>query len=217
MVAYGTVVLAAVAGAPHCLGMCGPFAGAAGSRPGHVVAYHLGRIGTYAALGALSGAFGHAVPGPPWVGLVLAALLLTWFSLVLAGLAPEPHVLLPGLTRVGARAMRTEGVGARAVLGVVNGLLPCGLVWATLSVAVAAAEPLRGASLLAVFGLATTPALLVAAAGVRRLLGSSLAVRRALAAVVLVGGLWSLGSRAGLGPHLGGGDVAAHLGSEAHP
>lgn len=215
MVAFGTVVLAAIAGAPHCLGMCGPFAGAAGGRPGHVVAYHLGRIGTYAALGALSGAFGHAVPGPPWVGLVLAALLLTWFSLVLAGLAPEPHVLLPGLTRVGARALRTEGLGARVVLGVVNGLLPCGLVWATLSVAVAAAEPLRGASLLAVFGLATTPALLVAAAGVRRLLGSSLGLRRALAAVVLVGGLWSLGSRAGLGSHLAGADVAA--GSDQRP
>lgn len=199
MVAFGSVVVAALAGAPHCLGMCGPFAVAAGASPLDAAAYHAGRVGTYALLGALSGAVGHAVPGPPWVGAAIAAAMLVYFSLVLAGLVREPHLVLPGLARLGAAANRRRGPGARLALGVVNGLLPCGLTWATLSVAVAAADPLTGAALLAVFGLATVPALLVAVAGLRRLVTSSLALRRGLALVVLVSGLWSLSLRTGLG------------------
>jgi sulfite exporter TauE/SafE len=208
MVAFGAVAVAALAGAPHCLGMCGPFACAAGDKPTELLPYHLGRIGTYAALGALSGALGHIIPGPPWLGAVVAGALLVWFSLVLAGFAPELHLSLPGLGRLGARAAAGRGPGSRLVLGIVNGLLPCGLTWATLSVAVAAADPARGAMLMAVFGVFTTPALLAAGWGLRRLVQRSPTTRRALALVVLVSGLWSLTVRTGVAAQLRGEPVS---------
>lgn len=203
-VALGTVTLAALAGAPHCIGMCGAFSCAAGGRAADQLAYHAGRIGTYAALGALSGLVGHAVPGPPWVGAAVAAALLVWFSLVLAGVLPEPHLTVPGLRVLGARAMRGSGPGSRALLGVVNGLLPCGLTWAALSVAVAGASPVQGALSMAVFGLMTSPSLLAAAWGLRRVVAGSPRTRRALAALVLATGLWSLGARTGLAASLRG-------------
>ena len=110
-VSLGTVAVAALAGAPHCIGMCGAFACAAGGRGADQVSYPAGRIGTYAALGALSGLVGRSDPGPPWVGAAVAAALLVRFSLVLAGLLPEPHLTVPGLRVLGAPAMRGSGPG----------------------------------------------------------------------------------------------------------
>jgi uncharacterized protein len=76
-------------------------------------------------------------------------------------------------------------------------LLPCGLVYATLSLAVAAADPLSGALVMTVFGAATVPVLLLATLGLRRVLGRSLWTRRALAGLVLISGLGTLSFRAG--------------------
>ena len=66
-------LLAGLAGSPHCVLMCGPFA-AACSRAGGgagVLAWHLGRITSYAGLGALAGWLGAALPGPSWLGVAL--------------------------------------------------------------------------------------------------------------------------------------------------
>ncbi|MCA9494897.1 MAG: sulfite exporter TauE/SafE family protein, partial [Myxococcales bacterium] len=180
------------------IGMCGPFACAAGDRVDGQLAYHAGRITTYAALGALTGALGSAIPGPPWLGGALGAVLLVWFSLVLADVLPEPKLSIPGLGLLGARAARGTGAASRFLLGLVNGLLPCGLVWATLSLAVASADPWTGALVMAVFGLGTVPALAAATFGLRKLLDGSRRTRRAMAALVLATGLASLAFRTGL-------------------
>lgn len=190
-------LIAGVAGAPHCLGMCGPLATAAGGRAPHQAAYHLGRFLTYTALGALAGAAGHAVPGPDWLASGLAAVLLVGFALSLAGVVPEPTAAVPGLARAGAFLAKRTSVPSRLLFGMINGLLPCGLVYATLSIPVAAADPGIGAMAMAAFGLSTVPALAAATLGLRRLLARSMATRRALAAVVLVSGLFTLGYRDG--------------------
>ncbi len=194
----GAAAVAAIAGAPHCLGMCGALACAAGGRPLHAVPYHLGRVATYAALGALAGAAGGALPGPGWLASVVAAVLLGVFALGLAGLLPEPPARWGhGLARVGAVAARSSGPGSRLLLGAVNGLIPCGLVYATLTLPAAAADPWVGALVMTVFGLATVPALALATLGLRRLLTGSMAARRVLAVVVLVVGLATLAQRDG--------------------
>jgi sulfite exporter TauE/SafE len=203
----GAAAVAALAGSPHCLGMCGALACAAGDRAGQHAAYHLGRIGTYAALGAVAGGVGQAVPGPGWLGTAVAALFLVVFAASLAGLLPEPRAI-PGLARVGARVARRADLPSRLLFGVVNGLLPCGLVYATLSLAVAAADPLVGAAVMGVFGLATVPALLAATFGLRRVVAGSRSARRALAVVVLVTGLGTLGFRGGwFGPEAAASEV----------
>jgi len=195
---YGGALAAALAGTPHCVGMCGPLAVAAGDRRGPAAAYHVGRLTTYGLLGGVAGAVGHALPGPSWIGSAVAAVLLVGFSLSLAGWLPEPRLRVPGLGRAGHVLAHRSSVLATFAFGLVNGLLPCGLVYAVLAVPIAMGHPIHGAAAMVLFGLGTMPALVVATFGLRRVLDRSMWRRRALAALVLVSGLASLGYREGL-------------------
>jgi len=205
MIAYVTsAFLAGLVGSLHCIGMCGGFAVACGGRARDTFLWHGGRIATYAVLGALAGAFGSMMPGPGWVVGVLSTLLIVWFAAGLAGLVPEPHVSIPGVKHLTTNlAGRTNGV-ARFAFGMATGLLPCGLVYASLGIPVAASDPLVGALAMAAFGVGTMPALTAVAMGLRRVVMGNLALRRTLAAGVLVAALWSIGMRTGV---FGGGPM----------
>ncbi len=194
-------VLTGLAGSPHCLVMCGPFAAACARRPAGLAAWHLGRLISYAALGAVAGLLGAAIPGPPWLGAVAGAALLVWFAAALAGFVPEPRLVLPGLARAGRLLEQGRGPLAQFAFGIANGLLPCGLVYSALALPVAIGHPAGGALAMLAFGAGTVPALSVAAAGFRRITGRNVAARRWLAAAVLAAGLWSIAARAGLFPH----------------
>ena len=188
-------LLAGLVGSPHCVGMCGGFA-AACARPARGAAlWHTGRLVTYAGLGALAGAFGAAVPGPAWVPAALAVPLLLWFSASLAGLVPAAPVRMPGLTRLGTTLARRDGVGWRFLLGLATGLLPCGMVYAALAMAVAAGSAGGGALTMVAFGVGTVPALALLAVTIRTLALRSVAARRVLALLVLGAGLYSVGMR----------------------
>ncbi len=200
--AVGGAALAGLVGSPHCVGMCGGFAVAVGDTARSTLAWTAGRLGTYAVLGALAGAFGNILPGPLWLGNVVAAALLVWFAVRLAGGAPA----LPSgrftapITRVAGRLMRRSDSASRFLFGATNGLLPCGLVYAALAFPVAVADPVWGALSMVAFGLGTAPALAVASLGLRRVTARSLTARRVLAAGVLLLGLGSLAMRAQLSP-----------------
>jgi sulfite exporter TauE/SafE len=189
-------LVAGLAGSPHCAGMCGGFAMATARDARGAVAWHVGRLTTYGTLGALAGAFGSLVPGPGWVLTVVAGALLVWFAAGLAGLVKPVHAAIPGVATASSAMLRRTGLGARLVLGALSGLLPCGLVYAALSVPVALADPLWGALAMVTFGVGTVPALAVAAVGLQKLLSRGPWARRILAAGVLAAGLWSLGVRA---------------------
>jgi uncharacterized protein len=210
------IIAAALAGlmaTPHCAGMCGGFAAACARGPVRIQgqrrrlepglwAWHAGRLSTYAVLGALAGLFGGALPGPSWLPAAVAATLLVWFAAALAGVVPQPSARVPGLARAGQWLARRPSGPARLLFGAVTGLLPCGMVYAALSIAIAAGTPLHGAAAMVAFGAATVPGLTVVAVGVQRFALRGLWSRRAAAAVVLVLGLWSVGQRSlGSGPH----------------
>ena len=169
------VLITGLLGSAHCLGMCGGFALALGALPGtrsfavRFAAYGVGKTATYAALGALAGSVGYAL----WLAAPAQRLVTAVFGLAVVA----SGVLLWRGTSANGRlgrwmASRLTGpigrlVGRRTFaaslgLGLVNGLLPCGLVWAMLAVAAAAGDPARGAVVMAVFGVATLPALLLA-------------------------------------------------------
>lgn len=193
----GAAFLAGLVGSPHCVGMCGGFAVACGGiRKG--LAWHAGRLGAYAVLGALAGGFGAALPGPAWIASVVSGALLVWFAAALAGFVPEPALRIPGIGRLTGRAAGADGTGARLLLGVSTGLLPCGLLWAALAIPVASGSPVVGAAAMVAFGVGTAPALLALTGGVRRFTLRRPWARRALAAGVLVLGLLSLGLRHGM-------------------
>jgi sulfite exporter TauE/SafE len=215
MIAYlSSAFLAGLVGSLHCIGMCGGFAVACGGRARDTLLWHGGRIATYAILGALAGAFGAMMPGPGWVVGLLSTLLILWFAAGLAGLVPEPHLSIPGVKNLTAELARRTNLVARFAFGMATGLLPCGLVYASLGIPVAASDPLVGALAMMAFGVGTAPALTAVAMGLRRIVLGNMALRRALAVGVVMAALWSIGMRSGV---FGGGPMHHGHGGEAAP
>jgi sulfite exporter TauE/SafE len=199
---------AGLLGGAHCLGMCGGFATACARARGGLPLWHLGRIATYMGLGAIAATAGRILPGPAWIPALVASLLLVWFCLALAGLVPELRLSPDFLTRRGADALASPSPGAQLLFGVLNGFIPCGLVYAALAIPVGLADPLAGALAMGAFGLGTVPLLTAAALGLRRLVMTSQWRRRLLAAVILGTGLWTIWSRA-----MGSGHAAHQAGT----
>jgi hypothetical protein len=178
--------LASVLGSSHCVAMCGPYVaicaarlggGGPGSRAALRGLFLAGRITMYAAIGAIAGAFGQigeAVSvrgGISGAVSVLAGIFAIAFALSTAGVLPGPERLIAAagldrLARAGAKeAFQAPPYASAALLGMVQGLLPCSLVYAAASRAAAAASAGRGALTMLVFGLGTVPAILLLAIG----------------------------------------------------
>jgi sulfite exporter TauE/SafE len=190
-------LVAGLIGSPHCVGMCGAFATAGGSARGGL-AWQVGRLGTYAVLGAVVGGAGATLPIPGPVLAGVAGLFLAWFALKLAGLAPALPFRVPYPTALAASLLRQEGVLPRIAFGAFTALLPCGLLWSALAVAAAAGGAGPGALAMAAFWLGTTPLLLAAAQGLQLLARARPGVRYAVALFVFAAGAWSIGTRAAI-------------------
>jgi hypothetical protein len=126
---------------------------------------HAGRITTYAALGALFGAFGQSL----WQFDKLQAALSIFFAILafymasaFIGLTPSPELIFASLTQRWGRAIRafkTVSLPTVYLLGLLWGLLPCGLVLTALVTAMASANAILGALNMLIFGVATLPSL----------------------------------------------------------
>lgn len=164
-------------GLSHCVGMCGPLVGAFAmhrrterkeiSTP--LALFQMGRLTTYVALGALVGSAGYLLASliRDWQGLLSATIGLVTIvlGLSLLGLLPFQHWLAStGLARrVGTwirRLITSNHPAAPYGLGLANGLLPCGPVYAMALLAAATGNPWRGAGLMLLFGLGTLPTML---------------------------------------------------------
>jgi sulfite exporter TauE/SafE len=191
----GAAALMGLVGSLHCVGMCGPFALACGGRTAHVVAWQGGKLASYAALGALGGWTGAIMPGPAWIPQLLSAALIVWFGGAAAGVLPEPSIRLPFLTGFAGRTLGTGSPLTRFAFGAANGVLPCGLVYAALGLAVSAGGAARGALAMTAFGLGTAPLLTTVALSAHRVVNRHPRARRALALVAVLAGLWVVAGR----------------------
>lgn len=176
----------ALFGSLHCAGMCGAFAIAAASSARNdgraawlgSLSYVIGKAMTYALLGAIAASAGGFATRTVGASFESSRLVLGWLvgvSLCLAGFATLGF-RLPQLTRgrtlAPLRAARTaldgvrraRGVTASFGIGVVTGLLPCGLSWSALLLALQS-HPGTAVAGLFVFGIATGPALFGVASG----------------------------------------------------
>lgn len=166
------------------MGMCGPIAIALPRVQGvraisfgtGRLLYNLGRTTTYSALGALFGALGHTLELAGWqqglsiaVGCVILVYIVTRYTA--GGRFPLESVLLRAIApvqRILARQLRFGAPHGLFVIGLLNGLLPCGLVYVALAGATAAGCWHQGALFMALFGLGTTPLMFaIALAGPR--------------------------------------------------
>ena len=200
MLDLAAVFLAGLLGSAHCVGMCGGFVAllGAGSDRGvarRQAAYFVGKTLTYAVFGAAAGAAGVALAdvlgglgGVVGVGLG-AVMVLTGLAVcgVAWGGARAPGGKVAArLGPVVGRLVQSDRPGALVALGAVNGVLPCGLVYGMLAVAASAGGAGRGALTMAVFGLATVPALALVGVLGARVRPSRRATMQRLAGVLVV-------------------------------
>ncbi|QFR49448.1 sulfite exporter TauE/SafE family protein [Sulfurimonas lithotrophica] len=163
----------------HCIGMCGgivmaysnikidPASTKVSKSIAHLL-YSLGRVSTYSILGAVFGYLG---------GVVVFSNTANGVLLIIAGVA----MIVAGLSLMGK--MKSLSIGGKSfsdtkfyknsftkimnsksnmsfyLLGMLNGLLPCGFVYFFAITAASTADPLYGALVMAVFGLSTIPAM----------------------------------------------------------
>ncbi|MEN8119124.1 MAG: sulfite exporter TauE/SafE family protein [Bacteroidota bacterium] len=161
-------------GSFHCAGMCGPIALAIPlnnqswfSKINGSLIYNIGRAITYAIMGGIFGLLGK--------GLVLAG-FQKWVSIIMGGIMVT-SVLFPSLYKnrfdldksafsfVGnlkiklGNLLRKRSYGSLLLIGLLNGLLPCGLVYIAIAGAIATTGSLSGAMFMFIFGLGTLPML----------------------------------------------------------
>lgn len=157
----------------HCVGMCGPIALAlpvhylpSGKKVAGIVLYNLGRIFVYASLGLFFGFVGRQFFLGGWqqgFSILLGIILLSYF--IVAQIANTSFQLnwasraTKKLQLLIAKYMLQKKLNAMFTLGILNGLLPCGMVYFAVTGALASESTLGGMGFMAAFGLGTFPAM----------------------------------------------------------
>jgi hypothetical protein len=165
----------------HCIGMCGPIvasytlSGSSGSRSWadrlfpHLL-YHGGRITMYAFIGALMGLSGSFVnvagniAGLQNAVAVLAGVAMVIMGLSITGIAGRTAWLErhnSTVLRYAKQVMATRSLLRYYPLGLLLGLLPCGLSYTIFIAAAGTGGLLPGMTTALLFGIGTLPALLL--------------------------------------------------------
>lgn len=169
MILFITAFVTGLAGSFHCAGMCGPIAFALPVNPESGTLYRLytrflynaGRIITYALLGAIIGAmgFGLQLAGMQQsISMLSGVLILVFlvFRLWKPGAGIFSGFNFSGFKFV-PRLFSNASAGSLFVIGLLNGLLPCGFVYVALAGSVATQSVWGGAVFMVLFGLGTFP------------------------------------------------------------
>ncbi|MCW5920959.1 MAG: sulfite exporter TauE/SafE family protein [Saprospiraceae bacterium] len=177
-------ILIGLAASLHCVGMCGPLLlalplDAAGRRSValQMLIYHGGRIITYMVLGMVFGLLGKGVAMAGFQQGLSVGAGVFMLGMAFAAWRFEPLVTaLPGFGRFTqgvkneiGRLLRHHPKGATFGVGLLNGLLPCGMVYAALAGAIATTGGVEGGLFMALFGLGTLPLLLAVSVAGRSL------------------------------------------------
>ena len=173
------ITIAFLGSVGHCIGMCGGIVIAYSSakidgkspklsQAAAHLTYSLGRVTTYTAIGAIFGAIGGV--------LSMNSIAIALFT-ILAGL----FMILAGLSLIGKfnfltklehsfskakwyqkifrETIASKSIASFYILGLLNGLLPCGLVYFFAVAAASTGSPFWGAVVMLIFGLSTIPSL----------------------------------------------------------
>lgn len=166
-------------GLSHCVGMCGSLVSAfsiqqkqmKGSVTSPLLLYQCGRISTYVLIGLLTATIGSGLQltalGQGWqVGLsVFVGLMMLTIGLSLMGVFRglkwiESARLAKWVGERIHQLMSSTHPAAPYGLGMANGMLPCGPVYAMALLAATSANPLQGGLIMLFFGLGTLPAMM---------------------------------------------------------
>ncbi|MBA4299607.1 hypothetical protein SAMN03080617_02596 [Algoriphagus alkaliphilus] len=167
-----TAMVLGFLGSFHCIGMCGPIALAVGGNKAQTflwnkIIYNLGRSLTYAFLGLIIGSLGFSLS---LAGVQQGVSITMGVLVVLLSVSykkADRFLTIPALSGVVtwikshlARNLKSGSRLAFFATGIVNGLLPCGMVYMALVVAMGMQSPLLGVTYMFFFGIGTIPMLL---------------------------------------------------------
>jgi len=165
-------------GSVHCLGMCGPLALALpvshsndGNRLLGGFIYNLGRIVTYGLLGLVLGLAGQFLLPVHWqqtLSIVVGALILIYLFLPVKKLTSSVSILnklnkpFLYLRQAMGKLFSQRKFSSLFSIGLLNGLLPCGLVYLAISSSFITGDIWKGGIFMVFFGLGTLPLMLAA-------------------------------------------------------
>jgi len=173
---YWTAFFLGLVGSLHCAGMCGPLALAV---PGTAltsarfalgrIAYNLGRIVTYCVMGMIFGLFGKTlllagIQRSVSISLGVILIVGVFTSRKLALWRPVIWLVNQLKARMSG-LLRQRSLASVGALGLLNGLLPCGLVYVAAAGATATGHMVSGAIYMAAFGAGTLPMMLAIGVG----------------------------------------------------
>lgn len=165
-------------GSIHCVGMCGPLVMALPlvDKQGFqkflaIALYHIGKMGSYAMLGIIFGLLGSQFPMyllQQNLSVVIGLIMLLYVLYVFV-LKPKHIVnlnfLYQPIVSLLTIMFKQKSTAIFLLIGFLNGLLPCGMVYLALTSALATQHVLQGGLLMLFFGLGTAPALLLVSFG----------------------------------------------------
>ncbi len=160
----------------HCLGMCGPIAlaiplkdNSTSTRLLSILIYNAGRIFTYTLLGALIGFIGKGVflmGFQQKLSIILGAAIIIYavFIIVKRKSSLLNNLLATKFYRLKnamGSFLRKKTYDANLLLGLLNGLLPCGMIYIALAGALASESVFSSAAFMLFFGLGTLPVMMI--------------------------------------------------------
>ena len=177
---FWTALIMGLTGSLHCASMCSPLVLAAttnGKGMRDRAIYNAGRITMYSLLGAVLGMIGTWIPFDTFRSGVTISLGITLVVLSIAGIStvriPVIHALLSRaliwFKQIFASLLKQRSPKTIFLLGFLNGILPCGLTFAALMVALTLGT-WQSAAFMIVFGVGTLPVMLGLASGLNYLI-----------------------------------------------
>lgn len=171
MMTYAAFTLGLI-GSLHCLGMCGPIAFALPVRTSNpwlkfmkYILYNLGRVSTYAILGLVIGTIGQgfALAGLQQILSVATGVLIIISVIIIHNpirnlvVNKISHSVKSNLRSAFQYYFKNSSWYSLFILGLLNGLLPCGMVYAAIAGALTTGSAASGALFMMAFGIGTVP------------------------------------------------------------
>jgi uncharacterized protein len=161
----------------HCIGMCGPIALAipldrknSFTMLTGIIQYNFGRILSYASIGFIIGIVGLSVQ---LIGILQFLSILSGVLIIVFAYQKywskngfqekTPRFIQSFISTSMGKILKSKHPMKRTFLGILNGFLPCGMVYAALIASLITAHPIQGATYMIFFGLGTLPGMILIA------------------------------------------------------